>query len=95
MRADNENRPWMPVPRGFSREQAATYVGISTGLFDTLVGDGRMPPPVRINTRSIWDRFELDAAFDALPRKTQSNPWDDQPDVIPLQDARRQRRGRA
>ena len=41
-------------PRGLSREQAAAYVGISPSLFDTLVQDGRMPAPKRINSRTVW-----------------------------------------
>ena len=53
-------------PRGLSREQAAAYVGVSPSLFDILIKDGRMPGPKRINSRVIWDRLKLDAAFDAL-----------------------------
>jgi predicted DNA-binding transcriptional regulator AlpA len=53
-------------PRGLSREEAAAYVGISPSLFDTLVKDGRMPSPKRINARTVWDRIKLDAAFEAL-----------------------------
>jgi predicted DNA-binding transcriptional regulator AlpA len=55
------------APRGLSREQAAAYIGVSPSLFDTLVKDGRMPPPKRINARTIWDRIQIDAAFAALP----------------------------
>jgi predicted DNA-binding transcriptional regulator AlpA len=58
--------PQSLAPRGLSREQAAAYVGVSPSLFDTLVKDGRMPSPTRINTRTVWDRIKLDAAFDAL-----------------------------
>lgn len=58
-----------PVPRrGLSRTEAAMYVGISAGLFDELVGSGRMPAPRMINTRKVWDVRELDAAFEDLPR---------------------------
>ena len=53
-------------PRGLSREQAAAYVGISPSLFDMLIKDGRMPGPKRINSRVVWDRLKLDAAFEAL-----------------------------
>jgi predicted DNA-binding transcriptional regulator AlpA len=53
-------------PRGLSREQAAAYVGVSPSLFDMLMKDGRMPGPKRINSRVIWDRRKLDAAFEAL-----------------------------
>jgi len=54
-------------PRGLSRVEAAHYVGISPTLFDQMVGDGRMPHPKRINSRTVWDRTRLDEAFDALP----------------------------
>lgn len=67
------------APRGLSRTEAAAYVGVSPSLFDTLVKEGRMPAAKRINARTIWDRFELDAAFEALPdeKQTTVNPWDD------------------
>lgn len=71
--------PFSLPPRGLSREQAAAYVGISPSLFDALVKDGRMPGPKRINSRTVWDRLELDAAFAALPGNDASttNPWDE------------------
>ena len=55
------------VPRrGLSRQEAARYVGISTTKFDELVGEGQMPRPFRIGSRTIWDLRKLDAAFDLL-----------------------------
>lgn len=60
--------PSLP-PRGVNREQAAAYVGVSAWLFDEMVADGRMPKPKKINTRSVWDRHELDNAFAALPNE--------------------------
>jgi predicted DNA-binding transcriptional regulator AlpA len=54
-------------PRGLSRGEAAAYIGVSPTLFDAMVGDGRMPKPKRINARVVWDRQQLDRAFDALP----------------------------
>jgi predicted DNA-binding transcriptional regulator AlpA len=54
-------------PRGLSRVQAASYVGVSPSLFDEMVKDGRMPQPKRINTRTVWDKRQLDEAFAALP----------------------------
>lgn len=52
---------------GLSRAEAADYIGVSTTLFDTMVADGRMPPPKHVNARRIWDRRRLEAAFTALP----------------------------
>jgi hypothetical protein len=55
------------LPRGLSRDQAAEYIGIGVTLFDQMVRDGRMPRAKQVNTRKVWDRRALDAAFDALP----------------------------
>ena len=63
-------------PRGLSRVEAAGYVGVSPSMFDTMVRDGRMPGPKRINSRVVWDRHRLDEAFDALPETAVQNPWD-------------------
>lgn len=56
-------------PRILSRDQAATYVGVSTTLFDREVAAGKWPPPVRRGEkggRLTWDRLALDRAADAL-----------------------------
>ena len=63
--------------RGLSRIEAAGYVGVSPSLFDLMVQDGRMPGPKLINTRTVWDRFALDRAFEALPDRDSQNPWDE------------------
>ena len=70
--------PSLP-PRGLSRVQAATYVGVSPSLFDELVKDGRMPRPVKINARVIWDRHQLDTAFAILTDggEQSGEHWDD------------------
>ena len=67
-----------PVPRrGLSREEAAMYIGISAVKFDEMVADGRMPMPVRIDARKVWDLRSLDLAFDALSREAlRPNSWD-------------------
>jgi predicted DNA-binding transcriptional regulator AlpA len=66
-------------PRGLSRTAAAAYVGISASKFDQMVIDGRMPKPKQIDRRSIWDRHQLDEAFDALPEEVTEaeNEWDE------------------
>jgi predicted DNA-binding transcriptional regulator AlpA len=64
-------------PRGLSRREAAEYIGVSPSLFDQLVKDGRMPQPKRINSRVLWDRHQIDRAFDNLPQTVDDNPWDD------------------
>ena len=65
------------VPRGLSRGEAAVYIGVGTSKFDEMVGDGRMPPPKRIDSRKVWDRRRLDEAFEALPGDDDQNPWDE------------------
>jgi predicted DNA-binding transcriptional regulator AlpA len=67
-----------PVPRrGLSRDEAAMYVGISPTKFDELVADGRMPGPVKIDSRKVWDIRRLDLAFDALSMENPApNSWD-------------------
>lgn len=68
-------------PRGLDRVQAAAYIGVGTSKFDTMVADGRMPKPKKIDGRRVWDRHEIDKAFDALPnedKRLNVNPWDGQ-----------------
>ena len=63
-------------PRGLSRTEAAAYIGVSPTLFDGLVRDGRMPRPIRINARTVWDRVKLDEAFAALSDDGDiDDPW--------------------
>ena len=57
--------PSLP-PRGLQRVAAAEYIGVSPTTFDEMVDDGRMPPPKAINRRRVWDRRQLDVAFDGL-----------------------------
>jgi predicted DNA-binding transcriptional regulator AlpA len=65
-----------PLPRrGLSRDEAAMYIGISAAKFDAMVGDGRMPRPVKIDNRKVWDIRSLDLAFDGLPVDN-PNSWD-------------------
>lgn len=68
------------APRGLGREIAAGYIGVGTTKFDQMVADGRMPPPKKIDGRKVWDRAEIDRAFEALPSESDDtiheNPWD-------------------
>jgi len=65
------------APRGLNRAQGAEYVGVGPPKFDEMVKDGRMPKPKRIDSRTVWDRVELDESFTALPDENEANPWDD------------------
>lgn len=87
-KAATRTLPW----RGLSREEAATYIGIGTSLFDMMVADGRMPKPKRLRGdpgseskgRTLWDIRALDRAFDALPTDAEESGrnaknWDANP----------------
>jgi predicted DNA-binding transcriptional regulator AlpA len=64
--------------RGLRRVEAALYIGVSPTKFDEMVKDGRMPRPKRIDTVVVWDKRQLDLAFETLPSDGESveNPWD-------------------
>jgi hypothetical protein len=64
------------APRGLNRDHSAWYVGVGVTLFDEMVRDGRMPRPFKINTRTLWDRYRLDAAIDALSDQGGRDPWE-------------------
>lgn len=78
------------TPIGLNRKQAAAYIGISPTLFDQLVADGRMPCPIEINKRRIWDRAEVEKSFralknagdDALGSDQDDNPESDWEDAV-------------
>ena len=63
-------------PFGLSRELAAASIDVGTTLFDEMVKDGRMPPPKRINGRTVWSRQAIGEAFAALPSDEDANEWD-------------------
>lgn len=63
-------------PRGLSREDAAWYIGVGVTLFDEMVADRRMPRPKRVNSRIVWDRLALDAAFNDLPEDGRESAMD-------------------
>jgi predicted DNA-binding transcriptional regulator AlpA len=55
-------------PKGLSAMQAAMHIGVSRSKFDEMVKDGRMPVPHTVDARRLWDRHEVEEAFDLLPR---------------------------
>lgn len=69
--------PTLLLPRGYRREQAAEYVGVSATKFDEWVREGVMPRPARRDGIVVWDRRALDAAFDALNESPRDASWDD------------------
>jgi len=74
--APNPLPPSLP-PRGLNREAAAAYIGVGTTKFDEMVKDGRMPQPIQVDGRRLWDRRAIDQAFDALGGEDQPDTWSD------------------
>src|SRR6478672_3260640 len=60
------------APRGLRTVAAAAYLGVSKSKFLELVQEQRLPSPVAIDAVRVWDRLELDAAFDGI--KTEPAP---------------------
>ena len=67
-----DNLPPGIVPFAVGRQAAAALIGISTGFFDRLVGDGRMPQPRDLDGRVLWDSEEVKAAWRAIPKRGQA-----------------------
>nr|WP_111300861.1 hypothetical protein [Paracoccus saliphilus] len=68
----------LPFKRLLSREQAAYYIDMGTSKFDQLVADRRMPKPIKIDGRRVWDVRQLNSAIDALhDADFESNSWSD------------------
>ncbi len=61
-------------PRGLRVERAAAYVGVSKTVFLEMVSEGTMPQPKRLKGHdvAVWDRVQLDAAFDDLDDKAEN-----------------------
>jgi predicted DNA-binding transcriptional regulator AlpA len=53
-------------PRAMRAERAAAYLGMSSAAFLRLVDAETMPQPVRVGGITMWDRLDLDAAFENL-----------------------------
>ena len=78
--ASNGRRRALPVgvaPRGLSRAAAAEWIDVGLTTWDAMVKDGSMPQPHLIKSKLVWDRYEVDEAFEQLPRRHSTNPWDD------------------
>ena len=54
----------MLEPRLMTRDQAATYCGLSRNQFSNWVRDGLVPPPIARTKR--WDRHAIDQRLDQL-----------------------------
>lgn len=63
-------------PLGVDRETAAALIGVGGSTFDNMVADGRMPQPIRIGSRRVWNRAAVEKAFFALDGYTPPQPAD-------------------
>ena len=63
--ADNMAYP----PRALRAERAAAYLSMSTSRFLRMVADHELPEPVRMHGMVMWDRLELDEAFERWKEK--------------------------
>jgi excisionase family DNA binding protein len=52
-------------PRALRADDAANYLGMSRSKFLDLVADGILPKPRRGHGLVLWDRRELDVAFES------------------------------
>lgn len=63
--------------RMLRREIAAEYCGVSTGTFDRLVRERKLPPARLFGPIKVWDRHEVDGYLDELPSVgADENEWD-------------------
>jgi predicted DNA-binding transcriptional regulator AlpA len=56
----------MYPPRTFRADRAAAYLSMATSTFLKLVEEGILPKGIKVHRMTLWDRHELDAAFDRL-----------------------------
>ena len=56
-------------PRTLRAERAAAYLSMSTSSFLKLVEEGVMPKPVKIKGMTMWDRHDLDGAWENLKER--------------------------
>ncbi|GJE56948.1 helix-turn-helix domain-containing protein [Methylobacterium thuringiense] len=59
--------PYSYRPRGLGRVSAARYLGIDESSFDNLVKIRKLSLPRRLNGTPVWDRHQLEAAFETFP----------------------------
>jgi len=53
-------------PRAMRADRAAAYLDMSSSSFLKLVDEGVLPAGVHIKGMVVWDRFDLDNAFENL-----------------------------
>lgn len=56
-------------PRAFRADRAAAYLSMSTSTFLKLVAEGLMPMGIKCKGMTMWDRLDLDAAWENLKER--------------------------
>ena len=59
----------MTFRRWLEEGEAAVYITLSPSNFRQRWQAGEAPAPRELGDRLIWDRYELDAFIEALPRR--------------------------
>ncbi|WP_425419763.1 hypothetical protein [Oricola indica] len=66
--------------RCLDRKEAASYVNVSVGSFDKLIQEGKMPRPIQLLRRKVWDKQMIDRMIDRMsglkPRDAADQPSD-------------------
>jgi predicted DNA-binding transcriptional regulator AlpA len=53
-------------PAMLSRQLAAGYCGLSVAAFEREVTAGRLPLPVKLGNRELWNKAKVDAALERI-----------------------------
>lgn len=82
-RARGDRAPRAFAPRGMRLPDAVFYTGFGQTKFLEMVADGRMPPGKMVDGCRVWDRLQLDDAWDLLVDGSGESPaasgtgWED------------------
>mgnify|MGYP001291320141 CR=1 FL=1 len=60
------------TPRGLKRKYAAAYLGVSASTFDQMRKDGTVAKPKKYGDNKLFDRHDLDDAYEKLPEWEES-----------------------
>jgi predicted DNA-binding transcriptional regulator AlpA len=69
----NASASYCYPPRAMRADQAAAYLAMPKSTFLKLVDEGHIPKPVHVLSMVSWDRFDLDAAYDAFKQSNSNN----------------------
>jgi predicted DNA-binding transcriptional regulator AlpA len=63
-------------PRAMRLHGAAAYLSMSKSAFLRLIEEGKLPSGIHVGGMVLWDRLELDAAFENLKEADEDHPDD-------------------